>query len=95
MTNYIPQINMNMISEGIVPAATNYSGSASLSPEEQVQSLFLKNMMKEIIRNETKSFLGEDENIRSSFMPEILVDQLISQIIKSDSFGLNKIFEQK
>lgn len=79
----IPPISMNLPSSFV-------RNVNSLTPGEQLSSFFLKNMLKEIIKNESNGLFSENGN--SSFMSEIFMDRVIEDIAKTDAFGINKIF---
>lgn len=86
---------MNMIPVNSAFINSNFSKNDPAETAEQITSVFLKNMMNEIIKNESRSFFSEGSQSYNSFMPDIMVDQLVTQIVKSDAFGINKIFSEK
>lgn len=82
MDSIIASINMNMIYQNNM--VNSAPSAAKVDPQiaaQELTSLFLKNMMKEIVKNES-----------NSAMPEIFMDKIIEDITKSDTFGINKIF---
>lgn len=85
---------MNMIPANGAFINSNLSKNDPAQSAEQITSVFLKNMMNEIIKNESKSFFSDGNQGYNSFMPDVLMDQLVSQIVRSDAFGINKIFSE-
>lgn len=91
MDYIIPPINMNMISQN--NAVNPYPSDSRIGSEfasEQLTSFFLKNMLKQIMKNESNEMFSGISN--TAFMPEIFMDKVIEDLTKSDAFGINKIF---
>ncbi len=88
----LPRIN-NI--DNIVPLdnlqGTNISEKAAT---EQLTSIFLKNMLKEIYKNQTQNSLFGD-NSNSSLVSDSFVDQIVSQIAATDALGLNKLISSQ
>ncbi len=53
---------------------------------KQISSLFLKNMLKEVYKNETEN---------SMIFSDMIFDKMIEQLSESDAFGINALIKNQ
>ncbi len=60
---------------------------------KEFTSLFLKNLLGSIMKDQTKGTLFGESSGYSALANEGMIDKLVEQISQSDAFGINKLVE--